>query len=120
MFANHHGLSGERLDSRLAETRRRINASQEGGTNPWEPGQSQVSPVHASPSCGGTKNPHKHSKAVLWLQSKALHTTVLRLSAAPCAPLENFGVWFPVTLPEDQVPTPDSSKAAPLKLPSCN
>lgn len=42
MFANHHRLKGKCLDLRLAETRR-IYVSQEGGMNPWEPGQSQVS-----------------------------------------------------------------------------
>lgn len=123
MFANHHGLKGERLDLRLAETRVRINVSQEGGMNPWEPGQSQVSRFMPHPLLEvQKKNPsqRQQSCAVLSDKDSGAVPSGFCLSSAACTLLENFGLWFPVTFPEDQVPTPESSKAVPLKLRWCN
>ena len=118
MFANHHRLKGERLDLRLAETGIRINVSQEGGMNPWEPGQSRVSWSVPHPLLEVQKTSQtQQSCAVLSEKDPAgaVHNSFC-VSSAPCTLLENFGLWFPVTLLEDQVPAPDSSKAVPLKL----
>lgn len=92
-FANHRRLKGERLDLRLAETRIRINVSQEGGMNPWEPGQSQVSWSTPHP-LRGTKPTSQTQQSCAVLSDKdsagAVHNSFC-VSAAPCALLENWG-----------------------------
>lgn len=93
--------------------------SQEGGMNPWEPGQSQVSWSMPHPLLEVQKNLTETQQSCAALSNKdsagAVHNSFC-VSSAPCTLLENFGLWFPVTRPEDQVPTPDSYKAVPLRL----
>lgn len=87
--------------------------------NPWEPGQSQVSWSMPHPLLEVQKKLTETQQSCAALSNKdsagAVHNSFC-VSSAPCTLLENFGLWFPVTRPEDQVPTPDSYKAVPLRL----